>query len=107
MATENDPQPDDDERDDDQATFRVTGVEVFDNGRVRIPGRFRDRYDIAKDDIIDVRVLHDGVNAVALDRPIDGEGRVRIPARKRKLYDIEDGDTVSIDVALTPFTNPD
>lgn len=85
------------EQADDEA-FRVSGVEVSDRGRVRIPSRFRERHGIEEDDIIDLRVLTADHQFWTLDLVTDDRGRVRIPSRKRDIYDIEDGEVVAIDV---------
>jgi bifunctional DNA-binding transcriptional regulator/antitoxin component of YhaV-PrlF toxin-antitoxin module len=91
--------------DDQHPTFGVPGVEVFDNGRIRIPSRYRDRYDMADDDVVDIRVRTPDVVFWALDLVMDGSGRIRIPLRKRDLYGVDDGDVVDIDVMITGMTH--
>jgi bifunctional DNA-binding transcriptional regulator/antitoxin component of YhaV-PrlF toxin-antitoxin module len=86
-------------------TFGVPGVEVVDNGRIRLPPRQRDRYDIEEDDVVDIRVRAPSVMFWALDIVVDGRGRIRIPSRKRDLYEVDDGDVVDIDVMITGMTH--
>lgn len=106
MATEND-EPEDRREQPDRPTFNVTGLEIVDNGRITIPSRFRDRYDLEEDDVIDLRITTEGVRFWCLDLVVDGSGRIRIPQRKRELYDVEDGDFVDLDVMLTDMTHED
>jgi len=87
--------------DETHPTFGIPGVEVIDSGRIRIPSRFRDRYDIEEDDVVDIRVRTPDVTFWALDLVLDGRGRIRIPSRKRDLYQLADGDVVDIDVMIT------
>jgi bifunctional DNA-binding transcriptional regulator/antitoxin component of YhaV-PrlF toxin-antitoxin module len=88
-------------------TFGVPGVEVADNGRIRLPPRLRDRFDITEDDVVDLRVRTPSVVFWALDIVVDGRGRIRIPSRKRDLYEVDDGDVVDIDVMITGITHDD
>lgn len=82
-------------------SFVVEALEIRDGGRVRIPHRLRDEYDIEENDVLDVDVVtRDHIFGV-LDMIIDDEGRIRIPKRKRDLYGTHDGDTVTIEVTPT------
>jgi len=91
--------------DEQHRTFGVSGVEIIDSGRIIIPARFRDRYDVEEDDVLDVRVRTQDVTFWALDLVADGSGRIRIPNRKRGIYEVDDGDVVDIDVMTTGMSH--
>lgn len=84
--------------------FLVSEMNVHDGGRVTIPHRFRDRFNLGHHDIVDVLVLAGGTTFFSPDLPLDGSGRVRIPDRQRTIYDVEDGDHITFEVVPTTLT---
>lgn len=85
-------------------SFVVEALEVSDGGRLRIPNRLREQYDIGEDDVIHVKVVTGHSEFDVRDAIMDGYGRFRIPKRKRDLYGVEDGDAVGILVTTTGMT---
>lgn len=82
-------------------TFQAGEVKVDSSGRIRVPHPLREEYDIAEDDVLDLRIHTSEVSFMSLDTIVDGYGRVKIPLRQRRLYGVEDGDFVSVDVMVT------
>jgi bifunctional DNA-binding transcriptional regulator/antitoxin component of YhaV-PrlF toxin-antitoxin module len=68
----------------------IRDAEMHSSGRITIPARKRERYDIGEDDIVDVMVDAPRGVCIALDVHVDSQGRVRIPSRKRDLYGLSD-----------------
>lgn len=85
-------------------SFVVEALEVKDGGRLRVPNRLREQYDIGEDDVIHVRVVTSEWEFDVRDAILDGYGRFRIPKRKRDLYGVEDGDGVGILVTVTELS---
>ena len=105
MSSDTD-EPDTEDRnasDFDGATrIRIPGLELTDEHRITIPARFRDRFDITEDDVVDVFLeREEGGDVTALDLSVDSSGRVRIPSRKRDIYDIEPHEIVDVTVRKT------
>jgi len=86
---------------DDHASFLLQRMTTHDGGRITIPKRFREMYDVTEGDVLDACITESGTSFWALDLPMDGTHRIRLPRRKRELYDIEDGDIFDIEVFLT------
>lgn len=91
----------------EEKRFTVPGIEVVDRGRITIPARFRDRFDIEEGDLLDVYVEADSASFWSLHHDVDGSGRIRLPVRERRLYNVEDGDVVDIQVTVTGLSVED
>lgn len=95
------------EEQDERPVFRAENVKTHDGGRMTIPARHRNTFDLSENTVVNVRVETDDTVFEMLDVPLDAGGRVRIPRRKRRLYGVEDGELVDIDVMVTDMEMPD
>jgi DNA-binding transcriptional regulator/RsmH inhibitor MraZ len=91
----------DDDRYGETEMFIMQGVSTHDDGRLTIPHRFRDMYDLDEDSIMDIIFDGDDFSFWALDVRLDASHRIRIPTTKRKLYGVEDNEPMDVEVHVT------
>lgn len=94
------------------SSFFVPDATLFDDGRVTIPARHRNRYGLGENDVVDLSFsTPDDApttrTVFAFDLVLNDSGSVRIPARKRDIYGLEDGMDLDIEVSLTGMTAPE
>jgi bifunctional DNA-binding transcriptional regulator/antitoxin component of YhaV-PrlF toxin-antitoxin module len=85
----------------DRKSFLMQSVTTHDNGRMTIPRRFREMYQLEEDDILDIMFDGGDCSFWGLDVRMDGSHRIRVPRIKRDLYDLDDGDIVDVQVYVT------
>lgn len=85
-------------------SFYTEGENVVNGGRVTLPAKHRDYYDIDHRDVVHILFFTNKHAFQATDLPVDPEGRITIPERKRRLYDVDDGDRVAMEVEVTDMS---
>lgn len=84
---------------DAEEIIRMDSLDIYDNGRIRIPKDIRDHFGLVERQLLRMRVAEDSDGAHFNAKLVSG-GRVTIPERIREKYDVGDGDDIDIELMI-------
>ena len=82
----------------DARNFTARDIEVVESGRVTIPAKKREMYDIKEGDWVHIAVHTEKSTFRSNDIEVQRKGQITIPHRQRERYNIEKGDSVHLEV---------
>lgn len=90
-----------------QPIVAINPATVTAKGRITIPHKKREYYDIEPGDVVHISCDFGGEIVTVYDAVVSSRGKVTIPDRKMRIYDVEGGDTAYVEVQLTDHTDGD